>query len=305
MSSNILFRTASILFLIALSCKSPHHQIKNMDVQGHRGCRGLMPENTIEAFIHAIELGVTTLEMDVIMSGDSQMIVSHEPFFNHEISSNPDSTLITPENDKKYNLYKMSTAEIQKWDVGLKDHPRFPLQSKLKAIKPTLLAVIDTVENYLKLHSLPPVFYNIEIKFHPDFVGNYFPDAATLVDKTYETVTQAGIVSRTCIQSFDTLCLNLMYNKNPKLVLAYLIENKSDIDENLKKLHFKPTIYSPDYVLVDEKLVKKCRDLGIKIIPWTVNEVKDITAMVDLGVDGIISDFPDRVIEIKESYSAN
>src|SRR5688500_3464035 len=113
-------------------------QIPAFDKQGHRGCRGLMPENTIAAMLKAIDLGVTTLETDIAITKDKQPILSHEPFFNHEITTKPDGSFVTEAEEKSLNIYKMDYEQVKSFDVGLKPHPRFPHQQKIKAIKPLL-----------------------------------------------------------------------------------------------------------------------------------------------------------------------
>ncbi len=131
------------------------------DLQGHRGCRGLMPENTIPAMLKAIDLGVNTLEMDVCITKDSQVIVSHEPFFNHEITTKPDGSFVTEAEEKGLNLYRMDYAEIIRYDVGLKPHPRFTQQQKIAAVKPRLVDLIDAVDAYCTSKKIKPVRFNI------------------------------------------------------------------------------------------------------------------------------------------------
>ena len=104
------------------------------DKQGHRGCRGLMPENTIPAMLHALELNVTTLELDVVITKDKQVVLSHEPFFNHEITTKPDGALVAEAEEKSLNIYQMTFEEVKRFDVGTRPHPRFPLQKKLSLI---------------------------------------------------------------------------------------------------------------------------------------------------------------------------
>ncbi|HLF45012.1 MAG TPA: glycerophosphodiester phosphodiesterase family protein, partial [Chitinophagaceae bacterium] len=151
------------------------HEV-GFDIQGHRGCRGLMPENTIAAMYKAIDLGVTTLEMDVVITKDNKVIVSHEPWMEKEITTRPDGTyILSTFESMQLNIYKMDYEEVKTYDVGMKPHPRFPKQHKLKAIKPLLSDLIDSVEHYLSKNNLPKVQYNIEtkslpagdIKFHP------------------------------------------------------------------------------------------------------------------------------------------
>src|SRR4029079_15930170 len=124
------------------------------------GCRGLMPENTIPAFLKAVELGITTLEMDVVISKDSQVVVSHDPYFNHEITTKPNGDTINEAEEKDLKLYRMSYEEIRQYDVGIKPHPRFPLQQKIKAYKPLLSDVLDSVVMHITMLKRAPVYYN-------------------------------------------------------------------------------------------------------------------------------------------------
>src|SRR4051812_10994337 len=98
---------------------------ENFDKEGHRGCRGLMPENTIPAYLKAIDIGVTTLEMDAVITKDSQVVMSHEPFFNHEITTKPDGSYVTEAEEKSLNIYRMTYDEVKPYDVGMKSNPRF------------------------------------------------------------------------------------------------------------------------------------------------------------------------------------
>ena len=120
----------------------------SFDKEGHRGCRGLMPENTIPAFIKAVDLNVTTLEMDAMITKDKKVIISHDPYFNHDITTKPDGSYLNPAEEKSYTLYNMNYEDVLKYDVGMKPNPHFPQQQKLPAVKPLLSSVIDSVEAY-------------------------------------------------------------------------------------------------------------------------------------------------------------
>ena len=122
---------------------------KKFDLEGHRGCRGLMPENTIPAMLKAIDLNVNTLEMDVVITADNKVVVSHDPFFSHEITTLPAGDSILENEEQKYNIYKMTYDSVEKFDVGMRPHPRFPDQEKLNVQKPLLSTLIDSVESYL------------------------------------------------------------------------------------------------------------------------------------------------------------
>ncbi|MDX2049235.1 MAG: glycerophosphodiester phosphodiesterase [Chitinophagaceae bacterium] len=270
---------------------------KKFDVQGHRGCRGLMPENTIPAMIKALQLGVTTLEMDAVITKDKQVIVSHEPFFGWEISTTPDGKTFSFKEEKNYNIYRMNYDEVRQWDVGLKPHPRFPQQQKIKAYKPLLAEVIDSAEQYIKASSLQPVDYNIETKSDDATDNTFHPAPEEFVDLLIGVIREKKIEKRVIIQSFDIRTLQVMHRKHPKIRTALLIEgfNKSPIQENLNKLGFTPAIYSPEFLLVNEEMVKFCHEKGMLLIPWTVNDRKNIDRLIQSGVDGIITDYPDLI----------
>ena len=271
---------------------------KKFDVQGHRGARGIMPENTIPAMLKALELGATTLEMDIVISKDKQAVVSQEPYFNHEFSLTPTGKPITLKDEKKNNIYKMNYSEVKKFDVGSKLHPRFPGQQKLKAYKPLLAELIDSVENYVKLNRLPKPDYNIETKLIRKGDGEFQPSPEEYVEIIMDIVKQKKLEKRVIIQSFDIRSLQYVNKKYPKIRTSLGIDEKEDFENNIKDLGFKPTIYSPYYVLVGKTLVDKCHAAGIKIIPWTVNSIKDIEYLKNLGVDGIITDYPNLMGQI-------
>lgn len=265
------------------------------DKQGHRGCRGLMPENTIPAMLRAIDLGVTTLEMDICFTEDSQAILSHEPFYNHDITTLPDGGMIEVAKERDYKIFRMTYTETQQYDVGMKLHPRFPRQEKLKVTKPLLKDVIAAAEIYARQKKSPPLFYNIETKTQPSTDNIYHPAPQPFVNKLMEVIDKTGVASRVIIQSFDFRTLQILHHDRPEIKTAMLIEDYDhrSLDEQLTALGFTPTIYSPAYELVTQSLVEACHRHGMKIIPWTVNELPEIQRLQKLGVDGIITDFPD------------
>lgn len=267
---------------------------KNFDIQGHRGCRGLMPENTIAAFIKAIDLGVTTLEMDVVITKDSEVLVSHEPFFNHEISTKPNGVFVAEDEEKSLNIYEMNFAQTQQFDVGLKPHPRFKNQQKIKATKPLLKQVIDTVENYIKQHNLKPVYYNIETKTQTATDNMYHPTPEKFVDILMNVIMDKKVSERVIVQSFDVRTIQYLHQKNAAIKTAYLFEGitTETLEERINKLGFKPNIYSPNYETLTEQMVIYCHQNQIQVIPWTVNTMEKINKMIAIGVDGIITDYP-------------
>ena len=278
-------------------------QERSIDWQGHRGCRGLYPENTIQAMLKAIDLGVSTLELDVVITKDKQVILSHEPFMSAEISTNPEGKYITAAQEKTYNIYQLNYAAVQTWDVGLKPHPRFPQQEKTPATKPLLADVIDAVEAYTRMHNIPPVQYNIETKSDPEGDDTYHPKPAEFVSLLLDVIQGKGIATRTIIQSFDVRTIQLVHTQYPELKTAFLVEETSakKLKTQLNALGFIPTIFSPAYQFVDQKLVNSCRRKGMHVIVWTVNTLPEMQKMLDLGVDGIISDYPNLFSALKQA----
>lgn len=265
------------------------------DMEGHRGCRGLMPENTIPAMYRAIDLGVTTLEMDVVITADEQVLVSHDPFFTWEISTTPEGQTFTAKEQMNYNIYRMTAAEVARWDVGSRPHPYFPRQQKMKVSKPLLRDLIDSVEAYCKMKGVPAPQYNIETKIEPRFDGTYNPGPDKFTDLLMGVVKEKVISKRTIIQSFDPRTLRIMHEKYKGSRLSFLVEDheKRSLDEQFADLGFKPDIYSPAYVKVDAALVAACHERGVKVIPWTVNDKAAMERLRALGVDGLITDYPD------------
>jgi glycerophosphoryl diester phosphodiesterase len=289
----------SVLFftMLLLQCKASKEvsmQIPAFDKQGHRGCRGLMPENTIPAMLRAVDLGVTTLEMDAVITADGQVCLSHEPWMGWEISTSPEGRTFTAQEEKQYNIYRMEYATVRTWDVGLKPHPRFRQQARIAAYKPLLAEVIDTVEAYLKRTGKAPVFYNIETKSDPAGDDLFHPRPEPFADKLMEVIRKKGIAERVIIQSFDNRTLQVMHRKYPKVRTALLIEgfSKESMESHLQSLGFIPSIYSPEYNLVTPELVNACHGKGMKLIPWTVNDKQAIDKLRIMGVDGIITDYP-------------
>jgi len=267
----------------------------DFDKQGHRGCRGLFPENTVTAMLNALGMGVTTLEMDVVITKDKKVVLSHEPFFNHEITTKPDGSYVTEKEEKGLNIYQMNYEEVKKYDVGVKPHQRFPKQEKIKAIKPLLADMLDSVKQYMLMARRPFPYYNIETKCQPATDNIYHPAPEEFVELLMVVIKEKDIEDHVIIQSFDFRTLQYLNLKYPHIKTAMLIEDddKRGLDAQLKALGFTPAIYSPHFSLVNAELLQKCHDKKIKVIPWTVNDKNKIEEFKKMGADGIITDYPD------------
>lgn len=264
------------------------------DWQGHRGCRGLKPENSLPAFTHALTFPeVTTLELDLAVSKDGILIVSHEPFFNPAICLRADGSRFTDSAAMKLPLWSLTADEIRQFDCGSMGNPRFPEQEKMRVFKPTLREVVEAARTVR-----PGIRWNMEIKSQPSWDNIFHPGVEEFAALLVAELKQLGIAGDVTVQSFDIRALEAMHRLAPEIPLAYLIENMDSVEKNLKKLTFTPPIYSPYYLTVGSKMVRTCRKYHMKLIPWTVNEVTAMRRLVRLGVDGIITDYPDRIRKV-------
>lgn len=267
-----------------------------LDWQGHRGARGLYPENTIGAMEEALKYPVTTLELDVVVSKDMKVVVSHEPWMSEEICTNPEGK---PVKDREYNLYKLTYEEITKFDCGQKVHPRFPHQTKVSTGKPTLEKLLTTTEETLKKLNRKEIPYNIEIKSTvEDERDGFQPDVKTFSDLVMKTIKEKLPLKKYTIQSFDWRVLQYIHKTYPDVRLVALTETTIDPEGDLKKLGFKPYVYSPDFALLKKEHVDFFHKQGIKVIPWTLNEVADMEKAISFNVDGIITDYPNKIKEV-------
>lgn len=296
---------------------------QSFDKQAHRGGKSLFPENTIPAMKNALQMNVTTLEMDLAITKDKKVILSHDAFLSPELVTKPDGTYIPKDSGFYYKIYEMPYAKIQTFDVGLKTLSNYPDQKKMEAQKPLFSEVIEVCESYARELKRPLPFYNIETKTRPFSDHIFHPEPKEFVALMMKVIVEKKIGDRVIIQSFDPRTLEIIHKKYPKIMTALLVEkvdNKkleqqryyfknipvekfrlypnhlSGVAGDMKFLSFTPTIYSPDQSLVTAELVKECHALGMEVIPWTVNTKERLKELKGMGIDGVISDDP-RIFE--------
>ncbi|MBX6381038.1 MAG: glycerophosphodiester phosphodiesterase [Thermoflavifilum aggregans] len=291
----------SSLFLLTIigilaSCKVSQ---KSFDEQAHRGGRGLMPENTIASEKNAIDYNCT-MEMDLQMSKDKKIVVSHDAYMNSLFCLTPQGDTMSKKDGYSRLIYDMPYDSVAQYDCGSKPHPDFPEQKKMHTVKPLLSVLIDSVEAYAKRkHHVN--HYNIEIKSNPKYDGKYYPSLQEYVDSTMAIIIRKGIAPRTMIQSFDVRALRMVHEKWPKVKISYLVgpKDKKTVQGYIDELGFKPDIWSPEYSLVTPELVKAFHKKHILVIPWTPNTVEEMQKLKDMGVDGEITDFPNYYADLK------
>ena len=263
---------------------------QSFDSQGHRGARGLLPENTIAGAELAVEYGMRTVELDLAVSADNQLVVSHEPHFNPTICE-----LEGTGYDEETSLFALDYAAIARVDCGAKGHPEFPNQQPLPSSKPTLAALVSAADAKARSlgSSLPA--YNIELKADPKLDGVYTPSPAAFAALVAAEIDRLGIAGRCNVQSFDPRPLREIRTLKPDLRIAFLVGLPEGPSEVESKRGFKPEIYSPHHLTLTQGQVERYQSSGIAVIPWTVNDASRMRTLLSWGVDGIITDYPDRL----------
>lgn len=292
-----------------------------LDVQGHRGARGLAPENTLPAFEQALDIGVTTLELDVGVTADGVVVISHDPYLNPAITRDASGQWLK---DKGPLVRSLTLAQLQAWDVG-RINPdtaygkTFSTQVPRDGTRiPTLAALFALVkerEGRMGVAGARPVRFNIETKINPmqpDDTLAPEPFVAALL----KVVRDAGLTQRVTIQSFDWRTLQIVQKAEPALPTVYLsiqTANTDNIRDGLWTAGLRiadhgsvpkmvkaagGAVWSPNGGAVTQALVQEAQALGLKVIPWTINLPADMDRLISWGVDGIITDYPDRLRDV-------
>jgi glycerophosphoryl diester phosphodiesterase len=290
-----------------------------LDLQGHRGARGLRPENTLPAFAHALSLGVTTLELDTGVTKDGVVVVSHDPALNPDITRGPGEKWLERTGPPIWNL---TYDELQRYDVGAIKAgsayaKRFSTQQAVDGTRIPRLADLFALVRKSGNHS---VRFNIETKISP-LAPNETTGPEAFARALILAVRAAGMAGRTAIQSFDWRTLKIVQQQAPEIPTVYL-SAQQDFMDNIQAgrqsspwtagLHISQfgnsvprmvkaaggAVWSPYYGEISRENVKEAQALGLKVVVWTVNEPADVRRMIELGVDGIISDYPDRLRKV-------
>ena len=261
-----------------------------MDVQGHRGARGHLPENTLPAFQLALEMGVTTLELDTGVTRDGVVVVHHDRRLNPDVARGPDGKWVTA---PAPTIYSLTYAELQRYDVG-RIRPgseyagRFPHQKPLDGTR------IPRLADLFAMAGKTQVRFNIETKLLPTHADETVgPEAFARALIT--EFRKAGLERRATIQSFDYRTLKVVEREAPEIETVYLTEAGDSVAQAVKAAGAK--IWSPDFRALTKDTVEEAHRLGLRIVVWTVNEPSDIARMIEWRLDGVISDYPERVLQ--------
>jgi glycerophosphoryl diester phosphodiesterase len=248
-------------------------------VHGHRGARAVRPENTIPAFEYAIGVGVDALEMDLAVTKDNVLVVSHDPHLNSDICQGPGGSNV---------IRELTLAQVKQWDCGAKRNPRFPKQQPVPGTR------VPTLDEVLALDPGGKFEYNIETKIfadHPEFTPSPEVFAKLLLD----AIRRHKVESRVMVQSFDFRTLHAMKKLDPKIRLSALYEEGSEDFVSIAR-RAGASIVSPQFPLVTAEKVRAAHGAGLRVVPWTANTPADWRRLADAGVDAIITDDPAALI---------
>ena len=299
---------AALLLLTAALCLPA----QAFDLQGHRGARGLAPENTLPAFERALAIGVTTLELDIGVTADGVVVISHDPYLNPAITRDAAGQWLAGARGPL--IRSLTLAQLQAYDVG-RINPDTPYAKTFSTQQPrdgTRMPTLASLFERVKALGANDVRFNIETKINPvqpdDTVG---PEAMT--HALLKVIDDAGMARRVAIQSFDWRTLQLVQRLAPDIPTVYLTvqtANNDNVRDGAWTAGFRiadhgsvPRLiqaaggaaWSPNGGAVTEALVREAQALGLKVIPWTVNNPPDMERLIGWGVDGLITDYPDRL----------
>jgi glycerophosphoryl diester phosphodiesterase len=291
-----------------------------LDLQGHRGARGLAPENTLPAFARALSLGVTTLELDIGLTRDGVVVVAHDPALNPDITRGPDGQYLAAPGPA---IAALTLAELKRYDVGrIKPGTRYAEQfSDQQPADGARIPTLGEVFDLARRSGNDAVRFNIETKIDPEKPElTESPEAMT--DALVKAVRDAGMAARVTIQSFDWRTLRRVQSLAPEIATVYLTIESRSLD-NLRRGLAGPSpwtagldidghggstprlvkaaggaAWSPFFRNLTQETLAEAKALGLKVVPWTVNAPEDMARLIDLGVDGIITDRPDRLREV-------
>ncbi len=273
-----------ILILLFMSVSNLFSQQNSPLIFGHRGCRGILPENTLESFKKALEYDIDGIEWDVVVNKDQQLVISHEEYMDKTYCLTPDGSEI--KNNQDHSLYDMTQEEIERYDCGTKLHPKFPEQKHFKAYKPLVQEAFKTIDFKGKT-------ILFEIKSEKRLYGKSQPYPKEYVDIILKEVENFEHKEQIIFMSFDPQIVELLHQKAPEYRLVYLHESLGLSGKKiLKQLTFKPYALGIYSKFIHQKTVDKAHEQGVKVFAWTVNKEKEFKRLLETNLDGIITDFP-------------
>lgn len=239
--------------------------------------------------------------MDVVISADNQVVVSHEPWMSATICRTPAGSSIPVEQQQQHNLYQLPYGAIREYDCGLTRHPNYPEQVTGPACKPLLREVVGALDKLAQQLGRPLVRFSIELKSEPAGDGVYHPSPARFLDLVLLELHALSLLARTTLLCFDKRILQAARQVVPGLPLCLLVEDEQPLSTHLAELGFNPSVYGPDFRLLTAALAVELSQRHIALVPWTVNEPADLRRVLDYQPQGITTDYPDRLLALRSA----
>ena len=264
---------------------------KQFQIIGHQGGSGAMPGNTIHAFMHALKTGINEIELDVLMTADGELVVT-------------DHAVLTPlhyyhpliKEEQKVN--DLTYAELQEYDYGRKFNSHYPFRKNISSTIPLLKNVLARIEKFVLWNNSRPVKYFIDIKTSPATDNVYHPKPEELILKLTDLIRTLNIARRCTVISSDVRPLQLMHRLNQNVTIGLKVENEESIEDNIEALGFLPGIYMPEYHAVSREMIYTVQAKGMKLIPHGANDLLDMNELLCMGVDGVITDYPQHAAKL-------
>ena len=313
-------------------------KFKTFDFEAHRGGRDARPENTLYSYAYALEQGATTIECDMQMTKDGYIVMSHNPILNPDLTRDASGHYVPA---GKYDIRNLTLQELQKYDVGVmnpKAGEYYDLHGRTQVSHSTTLPRLEELFELIKSYEPNNIILNIETKSYPDPASpgyKYNPDPVVFVQEFNRIVKKYGMENRVMLESFDWQTLKLMKKLNPNITLSALWQEQPSWgrdSESLRSFEEETTpwlggihmkehkgnpilaahaigadVVSCYYTELSKENVELAHELGMKVVPWTVNSVRDMNMLIDMGVDGMITDRPWvlRPLLLKRGYKLN
>jgi len=275
----------------------------HFEIQAHRGARAFFPENTVQAFCKAADLGVRVIELDLLVSGDHQLVVSHDPWIGAPHCTAPDGRPLEERDRGHFRLYDMPYAAIAAFGCGLAD-PHFPLQRGIEAHKPLIAEVFSQVDAHMHLRRLPGrMIFNIELKSWPDRDNELHPPPDVYAFLVAEEIRRSAMASRVRVQSFDGRLVREVRILCPELCYGLLVDEEPHFGDCVGKAGFVPAYVNPYFSLLNPDLLERLHSEGVRVVPWTVNRPEDMLRLKRMGADGIITDHPEIALRLDELFA--
>ncbi|GGG40184.1 hypothetical protein GCM10011378_15580 [Hymenobacter glacieicola] len=239
--------------------------------------------------------------MDVVISADNQVVVSHEPWMSAAICRTPVGQPILSEQQKQHNLYQLPYTAIRQYDCGLTRHPYYPEQVPEPASKPLLREVVEALDKLAYQLGRWPVRFSIELKSTPEDDGLYHPAPSRFLELVLLELHALSLLARTTLLCFDKRVLQAARQVVPGVPLCLLVEDEKSLSTHLAELGFMPSVYGPNFHLLTPQLVAELRQLHIELVPWTVNEPTDLRSILAYQPTGITTDYPDRLLALRNT----